>query len=64
MIGDEAMKEIHIYNLIAYRDGVKETLCTYRGDDTGLYNFQVERVNGKTLGSCCGDDGNDGCTCG
>ena len=61
------MTDIYVYNLVAYRNGVKETLCTYRGGDNDLYNFQIERVKGKTLGDCCGDScggcAEDECSC-
>jgi len=58
------MEDVYIYNLIAYRDGVKLILCTYRGDDTALYNFQIEKVKGKTLGDCCGENCTNECACG
>jgi len=34
----------HIYRLIAFKDGRKLILAEYRGDDTGLYGYEVERV--------------------
>lgn len=34
----------YIYRLIAYKDGRKVTLAEYRGDDEGLYYYQIERV--------------------
>lgn len=33
----------NVYRLIAYKGGEKQILAEYRGDDTGLYNFQIER---------------------
>jgi len=57
----------YVYNLIAYRNGVKETLCTYKGDDLNLYNFQVERVKDHPISECCGNScgecSEDDCTC-
>jgi len=38
----------HIYRLIAYKDGRKVTLAEYRGDDTGLHGFEIERVERKS----------------
>ena len=33
----------YIYKLVAYKDGKKTLLAEYRGDDTGLYRFEIER---------------------
>ncbi len=43
-----------IYRLIAYRGGKKVILAEYRGDDTGLYYFQIERMEkGVETELCC-----------
>ena len=34
----------HIYRFIAFKDGRKRILAEYRGDDAGLYYYQIERV--------------------
>ena len=45
------------YRLTAFRDGKKVILAEYRGDDTGLYRFEVERFEIKHFGDdCCGDE--------
>lgn len=54
------------YRLTAFRDGKKQILAEYRGDDTGLYRFEVERYEIKCCGDdCCGDEEVpcDGATC-
>ena len=52
MIGEETLNNKYVYNLIARRKGEKTILCTYSGDDYGLYDFNVERVEVKH--ECCG----------
>jgi len=46
----------HIYRLIAFKDGEKRILAEYRGDDAGLYNYKVERVEIKTEKRCSDTD--------
>ena len=56
----------YIYRLIAYKDSSKCVLAEYRGDDTGLYNMQIERVEIKTEKRCSNTGvscGSESCTC-
>lgn len=47
----------HGYRLIAKKAGKKLILAEYRGDDYGLYDFNIERFEIKHSGDqCCGDE--------
>ena len=37
----------YIYRITAFKDGEKRILAEYRGDDTGLYRFELERTEKK-----------------
>jgi len=47
------MTKKYKYNLIARLKEEKVILCTYSGDDFGLYDFNVERIEVKY--ECCGE---------
>ena len=58
----------YIYRITAFKDGEKRILAEYRGDDTGMYRFELERVE-KTVETkqCCNDENmsceSKSCTC-
>lgn len=44
------------YRLIAKKNGKKVILAEYRGDDAGLYDFNIERFKTENGEDCCGDE--------
>ena len=38
----------YIYRITAFKDGEKHILAEYRGDDTGMYRFELERMEKRS----------------